>query len=656
MIQAQTQAAVHCSPVDPNDSAYFDVDQEDVGHVIKILRSWLYSDKIAAVVREYVANAWDAHREAGKGDQPIEVTLPSAGSLLFEVKDFGLGLSHEDIRRIFTRVGKSTKRQNKDAVGFLGIGCKSGHAYADNFVVISRHGGRRRTYALVIDADSRSQSRLMDDSEGDPGDTGLTIQVPVKPADVWRFSSYARDMFRNMTPRPRTNVEVPPAIPLGPHGAIVRGAEKFVAVMGCVTYPVDLSQLHVLPFLREMGGVLRCEIGEVDFAASREALEYTDRTKRALEIKLEALVDEVVAEGLRAAQQAETAWERRLVLREKLLGIDVPILRQHVEVLSKDSLKLPSSTALNFWSWQSTLRLARWKETFVLPVSRDTRLVFRGADRRRGKRYQMKRSDIVVMLTEGTEEAAGRDALRDLLKSIGATGVPTVDIASLPYDHVSTGPRAKPFHSSRHKMFEVVRDGGMRARAESWVPVEREPQKTDVYVLLDAWIVDGFDFYRTLMADREVFARAGVEFPPVYGYRGQARKRTKGLEYREWRERTYRQLLRSNAYIRGMRDDWAWRVQWSGCSELRQEVRGKIGSFLDRACRAQQRMWGCYDDAKVAEYLHALVPQEEPKKLWAEIQRSWPLIQTVDRLDEICRGHVRSAWVDYLNRNSRRAK
>lgn len=78
MIPAELSKPIHCSPA---ETEYFDISQEDTVH---ILRSTLYSDKIAAVVREYSANAWDAHREVGKADVPIQVTLPTAESLLFE--------------------------------------------------------------------------------------------------------------------------------------------------------------------------------------------------------------------------------------------------------------------------------------------------------------------------------------------------------------------------------------------------------------------------------------------------------------------------------------------------------------------------------------------------------------------------------------------
>ena len=666
MVPAELSKPIHCSPA---ETEYFDISQEDTVHILRILRSTLYSDKIAAVVREYSANAWDAHREAGRGDLPIQVTLPTAESLTFEVKDFGPGISHYKMAHVFTKSGRSTKRDSNGAVGFFGIGCKSGHAYSDTFVVISRHDGRRRTYAMVIDATGRGQSRLMDDSEGEPDDTGLTIQVPVRPGDVGRFRDYAAKLYRHFSPQPTINAKLEPPLELGQHGLLLRdglgyvreiGRPKgFQVVMGCVTYPVDLSQLQVAPFVQKMEGVLRCDIGDLEVAASREALEYSDRTKRALEAKLEALIDEVVQVGLARAKVAESAWERRLVLRECLLGIDLPILRQHLELMSKDELKLPESKALKFWYYRQQYRREGWHEAAHIPVSRKTRLVFRGADRRHWKRYGFRQDDIVVTMKDDVEEVAARDALRDILGSLGATGIPTVEISTLPYYKVSGGTRGSPLHSPRHQIFEINPEcTSLTPRAETWRPAQREPTRADTYVLLDAWDVQGMDFFTLLQADQETLAAAGVQMPSVYGYRGAAKQKPVGTPYGKWRERTYRKLLRSNSYIRELRDDEAWQRFWSGDSRLRDLLspKSKPGRFLARAHKAQSRMWGNYGQ-RVAEYLWFLERQPVPAKMWTEIQRDWPLLVAVDQLSDICKTvSSREAWADYLNRKPRGKK
>ncbi len=50
---------------------------EDLVYIFDILRSKLYSNKIAAVVREYSTNAADANVENQMRDRPVTITAPT---------------------------------------------------------------------------------------------------------------------------------------------------------------------------------------------------------------------------------------------------------------------------------------------------------------------------------------------------------------------------------------------------------------------------------------------------------------------------------------------------------------------------------------------------------------------------------------------------
>ena len=125
--------------------ASFGISLKDSAHLMTILRDAVYSDKVLAVLREYGANAWDAHRSVGKMDLPIKVTLPTREEPTLCVRDYGPGLSHSDVFEVFTQYGASSKRQDDVTVGSFGIGSKSGFAYADSFTIVSRHAGQQRT-------------------------------------------------------------------------------------------------------------------------------------------------------------------------------------------------------------------------------------------------------------------------------------------------------------------------------------------------------------------------------------------------------------------------------------------------------------------------------------------------------------------------------
>ena len=138
----------------------FGISTKDSAHLMTILRDTLYSDKVAAVLREYGANAKDAHVEAGIKDRPIEVKLPTNMEPTLEIRDYGLGLSHEQVFTVFSQYGASTKRTDNEAIGYLGIGSKSGFAYSDSFTIVSRNGGMCRTYVAVLDATEQGEIRV----------------------------------------------------------------------------------------------------------------------------------------------------------------------------------------------------------------------------------------------------------------------------------------------------------------------------------------------------------------------------------------------------------------------------------------------------------------------------------------------------------------
>src|SRR4051812_10416252 len=83
----------------------------------------MYSKPALACIREYACNAYDSHKAAGNPD-PIEVYLPTDLRQMFVVRDRGVGMAVDDILNIYTKYGKSTKRNSDDEVGMLGLGCK----------------------------------------------------------------------------------------------------------------------------------------------------------------------------------------------------------------------------------------------------------------------------------------------------------------------------------------------------------------------------------------------------------------------------------------------------------------------------------------------------------------------------------------------------
>mgnify|MGYP001593379558 FL=1 len=161
---------------------------EDFRYLADVLNG-LYSDTIAAPVREYSTNAWDSHVAAGV-TRPIEVTLPTAEDLHFTVQDFGLGMTVDDLRNTYAMYGASDKRDSNEVAGQLGLGSKSGLSYADLFVVTAVKGGVK-TIAYVTKDDHGLGVIQVKDTVMTDEPNGVSIKIPVDRYDVEDFRNGA---------------------------------------------------------------------------------------------------------------------------------------------------------------------------------------------------------------------------------------------------------------------------------------------------------------------------------------------------------------------------------------------------------------------------------------------------------------------------------
>ena len=93
------------------DSVNCTIDAEDMRYVASLLRN-NYSNPTLAVVREISANALDANMEAN-ATRKVEVVVPSRMNPHFAVRDFGGGLSQDEVFNLYSKYGKSTTLSSK---------------------------------------------------------------------------------------------------------------------------------------------------------------------------------------------------------------------------------------------------------------------------------------------------------------------------------------------------------------------------------------------------------------------------------------------------------------------------------------------------------------------------------------------------------------
>lgn len=150
------------------------IDKSSANIVMDMLAK-LYYDPYAAVLREYVSNAYDANVEANV-TKPVEVHLPEDSELYLSVKDYGKGLDYLGIVSVFANFGTSTKRDSDEMIGGFGIGSKSGLAVSDSIHVSSICNGVLNEFVLERTNDG-IVTRFTKENEPTTDESGTTVTI-----------------------------------------------------------------------------------------------------------------------------------------------------------------------------------------------------------------------------------------------------------------------------------------------------------------------------------------------------------------------------------------------------------------------------------------------------------------------------------------------
>lgn len=309
------------------------IDATAMQHIMAVLTD-LYSDPARAVLREYATNAIDSHVEAGVTD-PIEVSLPTPLSPFLRIKDNGVGLTGEDIEAMYSKYGASTKRGTNEQTGMLGLGSKSALTYAQQFTIVGRKDGWKISVA-VSRSDQGGGIMTVVNRMKTSEPNGVEIVIPAnRETDDWE--ERAESLFKYwpegtvlVNGKPVESVcekalKITDNIWLveeyDPYSYNARRRSRYsrytsyaedtddqhTLVMGNVPYPMTLPN-GVLPSGTKM--VAFVPIGSVNFTPSREALHYTNHTKKALEKVVEdyrAAVNNAVQQAIDAADSHSAA-------------------------------------------------------------------------------------------------------------------------------------------------------------------------------------------------------------------------------------------------------------------------------------------------------------------------------------------------------------
>ena len=280
--------------------------------MFSLLSDGVYTDKILAVIREYVCNAYDAHVSVGKQDVPFTVRLPSYLDSTFSVSDEGTGVDPEKIGEIFWTYGQSSKTNDQLTIGALGIGCKSAFAYTkSSFIVKNRYQGNEYTYLCFINEQGEPEGSMVGEAPTEEKN-GITVEFATRPEDQQAFYARFGRIFKhwaNVKPNV-IGVDAKNVFLLDPI-KIIKGDQWYLesknrheqptalAIMGNVAYPISSGSIPNLPvnlkLIADNPFVITFPLGDLRFTASRESLSYNEFTCKMVIKQLEAVRAELAS-------------------------------------------------------------------------------------------------------------------------------------------------------------------------------------------------------------------------------------------------------------------------------------------------------------------------------------------------------------------------
>lgn len=402
----------------------------------QILSSNIYTHKVRAVIREISCNAYDAH-VAAKNPNPFSVHLPTYLEPWFSVRDYGIGLSEDDVRNLYTTYFTSTKTESNEYIGALGLGSKSPFCLVDSFSVTSFFNGEKKVYTCFKDNSGEPQVALLT-SELSDEPNGLEVLVPGLEGRRDEFNSEAVEVFSYFDKMPEINnsgvIESISHLRTryvlqGDGFAFTQSYGTPKAVMGNVAYDIPYNYIGDLG----MTGYVRFAIGDLNFDPGREKLSLDDKTVAKLKERLAEVSDSISEQSLKLVESQPTAWTKAVKVQDLMRGP----LGRHLRDSSTEIVKKIRAYDIPRLDNPATVISPRSKgvdrvTTYILDLSTSEQSFFINKPRmeRRVKHYVKENQETVVLLTEEQAQQLQIDA--DCLKDIDT-------IPKIPYKTSRTG-------------------------------------------------------------------------------------------------------------------------------------------------------------------------------------------------------------------------
>lgn len=301
---------------DSEDEIEIEVAKDEANKLFSILIE-NYKNARASMIREYVSNAWDAHKEI-ESDEPVIVKLDKDdGGWFLEIIDKGVGMTSKFVRKIFSKLLKSTKGDTNEQIGSFGIGSKSGLAYTNQFLLDTIKDGIKSSY-LIFRETTGMPKILPTNEEKTDEHSGTTIKIYLKtekqqhPRYSWRdideYELIAETCIKELTFFDNVvlkfdNHHISSSARDYNEGKIIEGntfkyrtscqySDEMHLIIGKVAYSIDWKELSMSSINIPIG--IKFEIGELMVNMTREMIRYSDESKKLIKERIESAINELV--------------------------------------------------------------------------------------------------------------------------------------------------------------------------------------------------------------------------------------------------------------------------------------------------------------------------------------------------------------------------
>lgn len=305
----------------------------------QLLSKDLYKNPRRAIVRELSSNALDSHILAGTQDKPFDVHLPTIDKPNFSIRDYGTGLSEQEVAEIYTNFFASTKRDSNEFTGCLGLGSKTPFAYSESFTINTWYAGKKATYAMTMSSGYPSYVKMGEVDSTEP--SGLEVVIPIAVGNVANdhayFAELAAEIYALYKVRPNINKDLSAMWAVTADSITANRVEvirnvvvnnkrvfthHYYVVMGSTVYPISSDTYPAISSIPkpDQGCVLiHANVGDVEFTPSREDLLYSEKTVKFLDGALDSYASEMLKQVVNKKNPKTFTEIIRLVYSDEII-------------------------------------------------------------------------------------------------------------------------------------------------------------------------------------------------------------------------------------------------------------------------------------------------------------------------------------------------